>query len=264
MHGQHDASRLSASASPSTPAANGEKRSSSSSRRSPSSNVANLLALTELRKAAWARIYTSGISTGDAAISTTRLPTWKQFDALMIRRHRYIADDPRDNRTLGWVACFQPYPQWSALYEDEEQLGNEDGRQGRTAEIQVMVAESERKRGVGNFLVSSVLASLEADSRYSTIQASFFVENEAARQLFERCGFDAVGTRENAVKMVDGPNKGVWRDLVTVEYKLPPIQLPTPQQTQDQHQHDQTSLEPQIAIDTTIDPNALLKRPRLR
>ena len=266
VQSQHDARQLSASASPLTPAANGENGSSSCSRRSPSSNAANLLALTELRKAAWTRIYSSGISTGDAAISTTRLPTWKQFDTLMIRRHRYIAVDPRDNRTLGWIACFQAYPQWSDLYDDDLQLDDEDGRQGRTAEIQVMVAEAERKRGIGSFLVNSVLTSLKADKSYSTVQASFFVENEAAHRLFERCGFDPVHTRRNAVRMIDGPNKGLYRDLILVEYKLPPIQPPAPQPQQEQQQPhlDHCSTELQPAIDTTIDPNAVFKRPRLR
>ena len=78
-----------------------------------------MLTLTELRKAAWSRIYSSGIKNGDAAISTIRVPTWKQFDTLMIKRHRFIAVDPRDNRTLGWIACFHPYPQWSVLCDDD-------------------------------------------------------------------------------------------------------------------------------------------------
>ncbi|TKY86224.1 hypothetical protein EX895_005049 [Sporisorium graminicola] len=253
----------SAQSSPST-SANGESSISSSThaaRRSTASNVANLLTLTELRKAAWARIYASGISTGNAAISTTRVPTWKQFDALMIRRHRYIAVDPRDNRTLGWVACLDPYPQWSYLYDDDKNgdagLELPDGRQGRVAEVQVMVAEAERHRGVGTFLVKSVLASLAADRTYSMVQASFFVENQAARRLLEKCGFDKGQETTCAVKMLDGPQKGSERRLITVEHRFSPCNEPPTQK-----QQRSNSADPPIAIDTTINPTSLLKRPR--
>ncbi|CBQ72755.1 conserved hypothetical protein [Sporisorium reilianum SRZ2] len=248
--------------SPST-CANGEPSGNSSilhARRSASSNVANLLALTELRKAAWARIYASGISTGDASITTTRVPSWKQFDTLMIRRHRYIAVHPRDNRTLGWIACFEPYPQWSCLYDDEAATVQADAngeRQGASAEIQVMVAEAERGKGVGTFLVKSVLESLRADSRYSRVQASFFEGNDAARSLLEKCGFERVLERTGAARMLDGPAKGEWRDLMTVEYELPPWHEATTQQQLS------NSTDASTAIDTTVDPLSLLKRPRL-
>lgn len=224
-----------------------------------SASVANLLALTELRKAAWARIYSSGIATGHAAISTSRAPTWKQFDALMIKRHRYIAVDPRDNRTLGWAACFHPCPPWSQLYDDDQDGGlsdSDDGRRGRIAEVQVMVAEAERNRGVGSFLVKAIVASLDADSRYSTVQACFFADHHGARKLFERCRFEAVGTRSKAAKMLDGPQRGVWRDLVTVEYRLPPLRQQPSQQLQ--------SISTDTCFnETVVDPNSVLKRPRL-
>lgn len=246
-------------ASPSSSAA--AAVSTSEERKSPKASVANLLALTELRKAAWARIYSNGIKTGHATISTTLQPTWKQFDSLMIKRHRYIAVDPRDNRTLGWVACFDPFPQWSALYEDDrdfEPMETEDGRQGRTAEIQVMVAEAERNRGVGTFLVNSIMSSLHSDCRFSIVQASFFTDSEAACRLFAKCGFEVISTRSNAVKMLDGPKKGAWRDLVTVQTRLPPLEAPTRRA----HQSSSTPTPP-AAIDMTIDPNAVHKRPRL-
>ncbi len=98
--------------------------------------VANLLALTELRKAAWARIYASGLITGDAAITTTRVPTWKQFDSLMIKRHRYIAVDPRIIVHLDGSHASTRYPSplciktmlrkqnrsWKEMAEQEESL----------------------------------------------------------------------------------------------------------------------------------------------
>lgn len=246
---------LPAEASPSsTSAAPARKRNDDGATRSSASSVANLLTLTELRKAAWARIYSSGLSTGDSAISTTRVPTWKQFDTLMIKRHRYIAVDPRDNRTLGWIACFDAFPHISTSYdEDQLDVGSGDDREGRCAEVQVMVAEAERGRGVGTYLVKAVLASIEADRRFGTVQASFFPENKAAQNLFAKCGFKMVGTRKDAVKMLDGPKKGCWRDLLTVELKL----STTPQPTQ------QRQSPGSIEGTTTIDPNAVLKRPRL-
>ncbi|SNX85451.1 uncharacterized protein MEPE_04160 [Melanopsichium pennsylvanicum] len=233
-------------------------------RRSSNNRVANLLVLTELRQATWARIYLSGISTGDAAISTCRIPTWKRFDEVMIKRHRHIAVHPRDNRTLGWIACFNPYPLLSCFYQDPQDsdaVVGPDGRQGRTVEIQVMVAEVERNKGVGTFLVNAILSSLQGDTRFSTVQASFFPENQACQRLFEKCGFEVVGTRKNAVTMLDGPTMGTWRDLITVQVKLPPLQSQT-----SQHQHQQpqeTSVGTSTALNMTIDPNALFKRPRL-
>ncbi|SPO27015.1 uncharacterized protein UTRI_10477_B [Ustilago trichophora] len=251
---------LSSTPSPSSASTPSDKNKSGDRR------VANLLALTELRKAAWARIYSSGISTGDAAISTTRVPTWRQFDTLMIKRHRHIAVDPRDNRTLGWIACFHPYPLLPLLYDDTQDSNfddNQGARGGRLAEIQVMVAEAERNRGVGTFLVKAILASFKADTRYSTVQASFFPENQACQKLFEKCGFETVATRKDAVQMMDGPRKGTWRDLVTVEIKLPPLTLPASPQQQQQQQHENGSIVTPTAIDMTIDPNAIFKRPRL-
>lgn len=231
--------------------------------------VANLLTLTELRKATWARIYASGLGTGNAAITTSRVPTWKQFDALMIKRHRFIAVDPRDNRTLGWIACFHPYPQLEVFYSEDDATSDvgmsddKDGRQGRVAEMQVMVAQAERGRGVGTFLVKAILASLKTDQRYSTVQASFFPENEACQKLFERCEFQTVTTRSRAVRMVDGPRKDDWRDLVTVECKLPPIPLAQQQQRLSPKYQQEPSPPTTPAMNMTVDPNALFKRPRL-
>jgi len=180
----------------------------------------------------------------------------------MIKRHRHIAVDPRDNRTLGWIACFEPFPLLSCFYADTAESPSEDSaddREGRVAEIQIMVAEVERNRGVGKVLVKAILRSLEVDRRYSTVQATFFPENEACRKLFERCGFHQAGTRRNVTKMLDGPHKGAWRDMVTVELKLPPWHTPTAQQ---QRETEAATLGP-AAIDSTIDPNATFKRPRL-
>ncbi|GAC94494.1 acetyltransferase [Pseudozyma hubeiensis SY62] len=250
-------------ASPSSSAAervSTSKQKQSEERKSPNASVANLLTLTELRKAAWARIYSDGIKTGDATISTTRQPTWKQFDSLMFKRHRYIAVDPRDNRTLGWVACFDPFPQWSALHEDDwdsEPMETEDGRQGRTAEIQVMVAEGERARGVGAILVNAVMSSLNSDSRFSVVQAGYFTDSAAAGRLFAKCGFQVVSTTSNAVKMLDGPKRGAWRNLVIVQARLPPLE----HQTKRPRQSSPTPTPP--AIDMTINPKAVHKRPRL-
>ncbi|KAJ1035863.1 hypothetical protein NDA13_000522 [Ustilago tritici] len=91
-----------------------------------------------------------------------------------------------------------PYPQLEPFYSEDEAVSDvglaeeEDVRQGQVAELQVMVAETERGRGVGTFLVKAVLASLETDWRYSTVQASCFPENEACRKLLERCEFQCL------------------------------------------------------------------------
>ncbi|KAJ1017928.1 hypothetical protein NDA13_006539 [Ustilago tritici] len=162
-----------------------------------------------------------------------------------------------------------PYPQLEPFYSEDEAVSDvglaeeEDVRQGQVAELQVMVAETERGRGVGTFLVKAVLASLETDWRYSTVQASCFPENEAYRKLLERCEFQSVSTRSEVVKMIDGPRKGDWRDLVTFEFKLSP-KPPSKRQQQQPPRPLQQEHPLWIApvINLTIDPNALFKRPR--
>ncbi|PWY97651.1 LOW QUALITY PROTEIN: hypothetical protein BCV70DRAFT_221462 [Testicularia cyperi] len=227
-------------------------------------HIARILTLTE---AVWARIYRDGVATGNAGLTVESIPSWKDFDALMLKRHRFIAADPKDNRTLGWVSCFRPFPSLSLLCQDAEQ--ELDGtRGGDVLELVLFVAAEERGKGVGNILLKTIIESIETDIRCSTVQASFFPENTPAKALFASNGFHPVATRTAIGRMQDGPTKGQWRDLIIMEKKIPDW-------TQSDHQCattalDQTSthaLEPAETMfanlmDSTVDPNHLFKRPR--
>lgn len=52
-------------------------------------------------------IYQQGLDTGDASFETTA-PTWQQFDAAKLDRHRFVATDPTaepSSNVLGWIAA---------------------------------------------------------------------------------------------------------------------------------------------------------------
>ena len=61
-----------------------------------------------------------------------------------------------------WILIFSN-PQLEPFYSEDEAVSDvglaeeEDVRQGRMAELQVIVAETQRGRGVGTFLVKTVL-----------------------------------------------------------------------------------------------------------
>lgn len=231
------------------------------------SHIARILTLTEVRKAVWARIYRQGNQTGHASLSVESVPSWKQFDALMVKRHRFIAADPKDNRTLGWVTCFRPFPLLSLTSSpaDDAETTFDGIRGGDILELLVYVATEERGKGVGSILVRTMLESVETDIRFSTVQASFFPENSAAEALFTRAGFAHVGTRTNIGRMQDGSSKGQWRDLVTVSKRL------SDWSQADTHVFDRLDSLVSLPIpdfdntlpNTTVDPHKLLKRPRV-
>lgn len=252
----------------SSPPAASKSASPSTSASRCNSHIARILTLTEVRKAVWARIYRQGIQTGHARLSVTNVPSWKDFDTLMVKRHRFIAADPKDNRTLGWVSCFHPFPLLSLTGPEagDAEVALDGTRGGDVIELQVYVAEDERGKGVGSILVRTVMESIETDIRYSTVQASFFPENSAARALFASAGFEHACTRSNIGRMQDGEGRGQWRDLVTVAKKLPDW-------GQADAVHDVDLLDSLVSMpipeldtmlpDTTVDPHKLLKRQKI-
>jgi L-amino acid N-acyltransferase YncA len=139
------------------------------------------------------RIYEEGLATGNATFQTTA-PEWEEWDKAHIQTGRLVAFE--NGIIVGWAA-----------------LTPVSGRcvYGGVAEISVYVAETARGKGVGKFLLKSLIENSEAN-RFWTLQAGIFPENVASIKIHEANGFRLIGKREKIGQM-----NGVWRDTVLLE-----------------------------------------------
>ena len=143
-----------------------------------------------------AAIFAEGIATGDATFERV-VPAWEEWDGRHLPEHRLVAE--LDGEVAGWIAVV-PYSS-RAVYRG---VGEES----------VYVAERARSRGVGQALLSTLIASAR-DGGLWTLQAGIFPENVASLALHRAHGFREVGTRERI-----GEAGGVWRDVVLLELRL--------------------------------------------
>jgi phosphinothricin acetyltransferase len=139
------------------------------------------------------RIYAEGIATGDATFET-EAPSWEDFDAGRLPRHRLVAVG--DGVIVGWAALMPTSSR--TCYAG-------------VLEHSVYVAESARGQGIGRSLMQALLASADADGIW-TIQTSIFPENTVSLALHESIGFRVVGRRERIAQLA-----GVWRDTLLLE-----------------------------------------------
>jgi len=150
----------------------------------------------------WARveeIYAEGIATGDATFETEP-PSWEEFDATRLPRHRLVAVD--DGEVVGWAALAPTSSR--ACYSG-------------VAEHSVYVAAKARGRGIGRALMEALVAGAD-DAGIWTIQTNVFPENAATLALHEGAGFRVVGRRERIAQL-----DGVWRDTLLLERRTPRI-----------------------------------------
>ena len=138
-------------------------------------------------------IYEQGISTGDATFET-QAPEWPRWNDKMLDCCRLAA--AQEGRLLGWAAL-SPYSS-RAVYRG-------------VAEVSIYIANQNRGRGVGRFLMEHLVAQSEAHGLW-TLQASIFPENKASIRLHQNAGFRSVGLRERIAQQ-----HGVWRDVVLLE-----------------------------------------------
>jgi L-amino acid N-acyltransferase YncA len=139
------------------------------------------------------RIYEEGLATGNATFQTTA-PEWEEWDKAHIKTGRLVAFE--NGIIVGWAA-----------------LTPVSGRcvYGGVAEISVYVAQTERGKGVGKYLLKSLIENSEAN-KFWTLQAGIFPENIASIKIHEANGFRLIGKREKIGQM-----NGVWRDTVLLE-----------------------------------------------
>ncbi|GLZ09296.1 hypothetical protein Acsp03_67620 [Actinomadura sp. NBRC 104412] len=150
-------------------------------------------------------IYQEGLDTGHASFEVTA-PSWEDFDAGKLPRHRHVAVDTATGDLLGWVAVSPVSSRcvYKGVVEDS-----------------IYVGTAARGRGVGAALLTALIDSTETAGIW-TIQSGIFPENTASLALHERAGFRVVGTRERI-----GRHHGRWRDVVFIERRSP-ITEPNP------------------------------------
>lgn len=145
-------------------------------------------------------IYQEGLDTGQASFETTA-PTWAQFDAAKLGRHRYVAAEAGPSgEVLGWIAAVPVSDRccYSGVVEHS-----------------VYVSLRAQGRGVGAALLAALIASTEEEGIW-TIQSGVFPENTPSLRLHAKAGFRTVGVRERLGRL-----NGRWRDVVLLERRSP-------------------------------------------
>ena len=141
-----------------------------------------------------ADIYRSGIATGLATFERA-VPTWDDWNKNHCRKCRLVARI--DGTILAWIA-----------------LSPVSGRRvySGMAEVSLYVAGASRRQGIGTALLTELIRRSE-EAGYWSLQAAIIRENTPSRDLFTKCGFREVGTREKPARMPDG----TWHDVVLME-----------------------------------------------
>ena len=141
------------------------------------------------------RIYTEGITTGDATLER-EAPDWGHFDRSHPAECRFVARDGADG-VVGWTA-----------------LGGYSARTvyAGVAWESVYVADGARGKGVGRSLLEALIAASE-EAGYWTLLAGVLAENTGSLALHERVGFRRIGVQR---RFGQDP-LGRWRDVVLLE-----------------------------------------------
>ncbi len=140
-----------------------------------------------------AEIYMEGISTGIATFETGA-PTWEAWDSAHTSYARLVAK--QGDHILGWAALSPVSSR--CVY-------------GGVAEVSVYVASDARGKGVGKFLLQSLIHESERSGIW-TLQSGIFRENEASIAIHKKCGFRVIGYKEKIGKL-----HGEWKDNVLLE-----------------------------------------------
>jgi phosphinothricin acetyltransferase len=139
------------------------------------------------------QIYADGLATGVATFET-EVPSWEKWDSSHLKCARIGAVE--EGIMLGWAA-----------------LSPVSGRcvYGGVAEVSVYVAKNAQRKGVGRYLLNSLIK-ISEDEGIWTLQSGIMPQNLASVMLHEKCGFRRIGYREKVAKL-----GGVWTDNVLFE-----------------------------------------------
>jgi L-amino acid N-acyltransferase YncA len=141
------------------------------------------------------QIYLEGIATGQATFEIES-PSWDVWNSRHLPFARLIACNAFDDEVAGWAALapVSTRPVYAGV-----------------AEVSIYVASAARRRGIGQRLLTSLIAESEKNGIW-TLQASIFPENRASLTLHRKCGFRRVGKRVRIAQL-----GGVWRDTILIE-----------------------------------------------
>jgi len=139
------------------------------------------------------RIYEEGIATRLATFET-EAPDWEKWDTSHRPDCRFVA--VYDGEVAGWAAL-------SLVSARHVYRG--------VAEVSIYIAEFAQGKGVGKYLLQSLIQASE-EAGIWTLQAALFPENTASKGLHESCGFRVIGRRERIAQL-----DGEWRDTIILE-----------------------------------------------
>lgn len=141
-----------------------------------------------------AQIYRQGIETGRATFQS-EIPEYKAWNAEHLPVCRFVAE--ADGKVTGWAAL-------SGVSSRCVYRG--------VAEVSIYIAEEARGNGVGQKLLSYLIAESEKAGIWM-LQSGIMEDNTASLRLHEKCGFRKVGYREK----IGRDCKGQWRSTVLME-----------------------------------------------
>lgn len=141
-----------------------------------------------------AKIYGQGIATGKATFQS-EIPAYSDWNSSHITECRFVAES--SGSIAGWAALSKTSSR--CVY-------------GGVAEVSIYIAESCRKKGVGETLFNYLISESEK-AGYWTLQSGIMENNEASIRLHEKCGFRKIGFRERIARDVTGK----WRNTVLME-----------------------------------------------
>jgi L-amino acid N-acyltransferase YncA len=160
-----------------------------------------IIKIEEEHYSAITKIYLQGIATGFATFQTSA-PSWEEWDKAHLKTCRILAK--KDNEIIGWAALTQVSSR--CVYEG-------------VAEVSIYIDQEFRGKGIGKFLLSSLIKQSEENGLW-TLQSGIFAENIGSIALHEKCGFRKIGYREKIAKL-----NNVWKDNIIMERRSKTVGL---------------------------------------
>jgi L-amino acid N-acyltransferase YncA len=145
-----------------------------------------------------AAIHDEAVMAGNATLRSEPRPV-SEVEAIISKDHPFLVAE-EEGTVLGW-ASIGPYEESNPYYAG-------------VGEVAVYVGSAARGRGVGGALLEAAAISAREAEKFKLV-AKVFTTNEASLRLFERMGYQRVGTHFR-----HGRLRGEWKDVVVLEKSL--------------------------------------------
>jgi L-amino acid N-acyltransferase YncA len=145
-----------------------------------------------------ASVYNEGVRERVATFQTREHATG-DFQRLIASKPVFLVAE-RDGQVLGaaWVSDYDPVNDYYA----------------GVGEVTLYVSGSARRQGIGAALLAAAGRRAAASGRHK-LTGKIFASNRSSLRLFERAGYDVVGTHRRHERL-----DGEWKDVVVVELLL--------------------------------------------